>query len=183
MESLRQFVVVLNLILAIPTTSVVPNCNGPAVRLDPSPTWRGGGGGGGGGEGEDAAWATACTPQNNAQAYIHSVTYTHFHTWRGHSSFAILLDTTRGATDTGYMPSLDWRRAWRQGLLPTVGEILGSHWTAIARLKLGSPQPIRCCTTTVCHPHWVHGDKGNPKSKLEPWHQATANEIIKKDQF
>ena len=44
---------------------------------------------------------------------------------------------------TGYKPSLDWPRAWRQGLLPTMGEILGSHWTAIARLKLGSPQPVR----------------------------------------
>ena len=48
LESLRQFVVVLNLILAIPATSLVPNCNGPAVPLDPSPKWREGGGGGGG---------------------------------------------------------------------------------------------------------------------------------------
>ena len=75
------------------------------------------------------------------------------------------MDTTRGATDTGYKPSLDWRRAWRQGLLPTVGEILGSHWTAIARLKLGSPQPVRCCPATVCHPHRVHGDKGPPEKQ------------------
>ena len=141
---------------------------------------RGGGGGGGGG---DAAWATACAPHNTAQAYIHSITYTYFHTWRGHSSFAIRVDITRGATDTGYKPSLDWRRAWRQGLLPTEVEILGSHWTAIALLKLGSRQPVRCCPATVCHPHWVHGDKGNPKSRLEPWHQATTNEIIKIDQF
>ena len=41
LEFLRQFVVVLNLILATPATSLVPNCNGPAVPLDPSPTWRG----------------------------------------------------------------------------------------------------------------------------------------------
>ena len=139
---------------------------------------RGGRGGGG-----HAARATACPPHNTAQVYIHSITYTYFHTWRGHSSFAIRVDTTRGATDTGYKPSLDWRRAWRQGLLPTVGGILGSHWTAIAHLKLGSPQPVRCCPATVCHPHWVHGDKGNPKSRLEPWHQATTNEIIKIDQL
>ena len=49
MESLRQFVVVLNLILATPATSLVPNCNSLAVPLDPSSTWWGGGGGGGGG--------------------------------------------------------------------------------------------------------------------------------------
>ena len=65
-------------------------------------------------------------------------------------------------------------------MLLTVGEILGSHWTAIARLKLGSLQPVRCCPATVCHPHWVYGDKGNPKSRLEPWHQTATNEIIKK---
>ena len=117
-------------------------------------------GGGWGGRGH-AAWATACSPHNTAQAYIHSITYTYFHTWRGHSSFAIRVDTT----DTSYKPSLDWRRARRQGLLPTVGEILGSHWTAIARLKLGSPQPIRCCPATVCHPHWVLGDKGPPEKQ------------------
>ena len=134
---------------------------------------RGGGGGGGAGKGGHAAWAKASPPHNTAQAYIHSITYTYFHTWRGYSSFAIRVDTTRGAT------SLDWCRAFRQGLLPTVGEILGSHWTVIARLKLGSPHPVRCCPATVCHPRWVHGDKGNRKSRLEPWHQATTNEIIK----
>ena len=173
MESLRQFVVVLNLILATPATTLVPNCKGPAVPLDPSPTWRGG----------HAAWATACPPHNTAQAYIHSITYTYFHTWRGHSSFAIRVDTSRGVTETGYKPSLAWRRAWSRALLPTVGEILGSHWTTIARLKLGSPQPVRCCPAIVCHPHRVHGVKGNTKSRLEPWHQTTTNEITKKDQF
>lgn len=54
---------------------------------------------------------------------------------------------------------LNWRRARRQGLLPTVGGILGSHWTATARLKLGSPQSVRCCPATACPPHWVHGDR------------------------
>ena len=107
--------------------------------------------------------ATACPPHNTAQAYIHSITYTHFYTWRGHSSFTIRVDTTRGATDTSYKPSLNWCRALRQGLLPTVGEILRSNWTANARLKLGSPQSVRCCPATVCHPHWVHGDKGPPE--------------------
>ena len=40
---------------------------------------------------------------------------------------------------------LNCRRARRQGLLSTVGEILGSHWTATTRLKLGSSQPDSCC--------------------------------------
>ena len=77
----------------------------------------------------------------------------------------IYVDTRRGATDTGYKPSLDWRRARRQGFLSTEGEIHGSHWTAITSLKLGSPQPVRCCLTTLCHPHWVHGDKGSPEKQ------------------
>ena len=68
------------------------------------------------------------------------------------------VDTTRGATVIGYKPSRDWRKARRQGLLPTVGGILGSHWTAIAHLKLSSPQTVRCCPATVCYPHWGHGD-------------------------
>ena len=38
-------------------------------------------------------------------------------------------------------------------------------WTAIARLKLGSSQPVRCCPATVCHPHWVHWDKGKPEKQ------------------
>ena len=38
LESLKQFVVVFKLILATPATSLVPNCNGPAVPLDPSPS-------------------------------------------------------------------------------------------------------------------------------------------------
>ena len=118
---------------------------------------------GGGGGGGNAAWATACPPNNTTQAYIHSIAY--IHTWRGHSSFAIRVDTTRGATDTGYKPWLNWRRARCQGLLPMVGEILGSQWTAIARLKLDSPQPVRCCPATVYHPHWVHGDKGPPEKQ------------------
>ena len=95
----------------------------------------------------------------------HSFSHTYFHSWRGHSSFAIHVDTTRGAANTGYKSSLHWRRARSQGLLLTAGEILGSHWTAIAYLKLGSPQPVRCCPATVCHPHLVHGDKGPPEKQ------------------
>ena len=94
LQSIRQFVVVLNPILATPATSLVLNCNGPAVPLDPSPTWRCGEGRGGG----CAAWAAACPPHNAAQTYIHSFTYTYLKSWRGHSSFAIRVDITRGAT-------------------------------------------------------------------------------------
>ena len=35
-------------------------------------------------------------------------------------------------------------------------KILGSHWTATARLKLGSPQPDSCCPATIRLLHWVH---------------------------
>ena len=75
--------------------------------------WRGEGGWGRGGGGGAcyAARATVCPPHNTAQTYIHSITYTYFHTWRGHSSFTIRVDATRGATDTCCKPSLDWRRA------------------------------------------------------------------------
>ena len=125
--------------------------------------------------------ATACPPHNTA--YIHSITKTYFHSWRGHSSLAIRVETTWGATDKGYQQSLNWRRAWHQVLLPTVVETLGSHRTTIAHLKLGNPQPVRCCTAVVCHPRWVHGIRDYPKSRLEPWHQATTNTITKKDQF
>ena len=56
--------------------------------------WRGRVGGRGVEGGGHAAWATACFPHNIAQAYIHSTIYIYFHTWRGHSSFAICVDTT-----------------------------------------------------------------------------------------
>ena len=113
------------------------------------------------GEGGQVAWATACPPYHNAQAYIHR---SHQLTLTPHLERTLQLchlygvDSTREATDTGYKPSLNWHRVWCQGLLPTVGEIFVSHWTATACLKLGSPQSVRCCPTTVCFLHWVHGD-------------------------
>ena len=97
-------------------------------------------------------------------------------------AFAIRVYTTRGATDTAYKTSLDWRRALRQGLLLKVGEILGSHWTAITRLKLGSPQPVRCCPATVCHPHWVHGDKGPPEKQTGTMAPGNHKHYFKKQQ-
>ena len=153
MEPLRQAVVVYNLVLATPATTLVPNCNSFTAPLDQSVTWRGG----------------TCYMGNSRSSIYHrpgihpNLHHTHtdktsLQTGEDTPASPCGVDTTRGATVTGYKPSFDWRKARRQGLLPTVGGILGSHWTAIARLKLGSPQTERCCPRTVCYPHWVHGD-------------------------
>lgn len=37
---------------------------------------------------------------------------------------------------------LDWRRVQRQGSLPSVGEISGSHWTATARPSWAAPSQL-----------------------------------------
>ena len=62
-------------------------------------------------------------------------------------------------TVTDYKPKLNWHAAGCQGSFLMVGEVIQSHWTATAYLKLSSPQPIRCCPTTGHLPHWVHGDQ------------------------
>ena len=152
LEPLRQSVVVYNLVLATPVTALVPNCNSFAVTLDQSVTWRGG----------DVIHGQQpvlhiSLPRHTSELASHTDT-TALQTGEDTPASPCGVDTTRGATVTGYKPSFDWRKARRQGLLPTVGGILGSHWTAIARLKLGSPQTERCCPATVCYPHWVHGD-------------------------
>ena len=146
LESISQFVVVLNLILATPAMSLVPNCNGLAVPLDPSPTWRGG----------HAAWATACPPHNTAHLLNYLPLLPHLERTL---SFAIRVDTTReeqipvishhstGVERCARRCSRRWERS---------SDLTGQ----IALLKLGSPQPVRCSPATVCHPHWVHGDKG-----------------------
>ena len=67
------------------------------------------------------------------------------------------LNQTRGTLVTSYKSKADWRKLGRYGLSLTVGEVLASHWSATARLKLGSPQPVRCRPATVCLPHWVRG--------------------------
>ena len=114
-----------------------------------------------GGEGGHTVWATVCPPYHAAQAYIcpHHHLHTHINITpprpifstpppthshlnlerilRLRPSFGV--DRTRETTVTGYKPSLNWRRVQRQGLLLTVREIFVSHWTATARLKLGSP--------------------------------------------
>ncbi|KAK3887712.1 hypothetical protein Pcinc_008197 [Petrolisthes cinctipes] len=115
-----------------------------------------------GGEWGNVEWATTCPPYHNAQAYIrphhhlHTRTYNLERTLQLHHSFGV--DRTWEATDTGYKPSLNWHRVQRHGLLLTVGEIFESHWTATARLKLGSPQPqqqllliLASCLFTLHH--------------------------------
>ena len=91
---------------------------------------------------------------------IHAITYTLTPTLERTLQLCHLygVDSTQEATDTSYKPSLNWHRVWSQGLLPMVGEIFMSHWTATAHLKLGSPQLVRCCPIMVCFLHWVHGD-------------------------
>jgi len=127
---LGQSVVDFNFVLAAPATALVPNCNGLAVPLNPSATWRGGiccmG---------NMPFSTSHCPG------LHPITFTQLHTytWRGHSSFALGVDTTRGAADTSYKLPLNWRRARRRGLLLTVGEVLGSQWTATARPSWAAP--------------------------------------------
>ncbi len=68
------------------------------------------------------------------------------------------VEPTQEATATVYKPTRDWRKVWRHGLLPTMGEILGTRWTATARLKLDSAQSRRCCPVTAYLPYCVLGD-------------------------
>ena len=117
LESLRQLVVVYNIVLATPATALMPNRNSPAAPLDLSVSWRGGG------MLHGQQLALHRTPPRLTSDQ-HTPQTHNLHTWRGHSSVALGVDTTRGAAVTGYKPSLGWRRAWRQGLLPSVGEIL-----------------------------------------------------------
>ena len=107
MESLRQFVVVYNAVLATPAAALVPNRSSSAVPLDPSATWRGGTRY----MGNSLSSINHCPGLHPHNHQIHTYTCT----WRGHSSFAFSVDTTRGAADTGYKSSLNWRRARRQG--------------------------------------------------------------------
>nr|XP_058942010.1 uncharacterized protein LOC131770312 [Pocillopora verrucosa] len=46
-----------------------------------------------------------------------------------------------------------------------VGGIFASHWSAIARLRLGSPQPVRCRPVTVCLLQWVLRAKDNTEER------------------
>ena len=177
LEPLRQSVVVYNLVLATPATALVPNFNSFAVPLDQSVTWRGG----------------TCY-MGNIQSSIYHRPGIHPKFHHTHTDKTTLqtredtpaspcgVDTTRGATVTGYKPSFDWRKARRQGLLPTVGGILGSHWTAIARLKLAAPRqkgavPPRSAILIGCM-----GIRNHPKSSPQLAHQAR-KEKTKRDQL
>ncbi|KAK3888642.1 hypothetical protein Pcinc_007367 [Petrolisthes cinctipes] len=93
-----------------------------------------------------AAVHSTCPPYHNAQAYIRPHHHLHTHTYnlertlQLRHSFGVY--RIREAIDTGYKPSLNWRRVRRQELLLMVGEIFESHWIATVHLKLGSPQPL-----------------------------------------
>ena len=138
--------------MAVPVTPLVPNCSSPAVPLHLSVRWRGG---------------TSCMgislssiPQcPGSYLSMPSPIHSHPHLeWTLQLCHLYGVDSTWEATDTVYKPSLNWHRVWCQGLLPMVGEIFVSHWTATTCLKLGSPQSVRCCPAMVCFLYWVHGD-------------------------
>ena len=74
---------------------------------------------------------------------------------RGHFSCIAMQEETREMAVTGYKSLLNWRRAKRQGSFLAVGEVFQLHWTATARLKLSSSQPVRCCPATGHLPYWV----------------------------
>ena len=121
LEPLSQFVVVTNLVLETPATALVSNRNSFAVPLDQSVAWRGRG-----------------RVLHGQQPVLHISSSGHTSELASHTDKTTLqtgedtpaspcgVDTTRGAAVTGYKPSHDWRKARCQGLLPTVGGILGS---------------------------------------------------------
>ena len=63
-------------------------------------------------------------------------------------------------------------------MLLTVGEITMSQWIATARLKLGSPQPIRCYPAMAYLLHWVRGAQRN-FSTSRPVNPAPRNKKTK----
>ena len=145
-EPLRQLDIDLNFVLAVPATPLVPHCSSPAVPLDLSVGWRGG---------------TSCMGNSLSSMSqfpglypsMPSTTHSQLHlerTLQLHHLYGV--DSTREATDTSYKPSLNWHRVRCQGLLPMVGEIFMSHWTATACLQAGQPS-LRCCPTMVCSLH------------------------------
>lgn len=55
-----------------------------------------------------------------------------------------------------------WRRKGAPRISQrTVEETIASHWIATARLKLRSPQLVRCCPATACRLHWVREAKNS----------------------
>ena len=86
-----------------------------------------------------------------------------FTAWRGHSSLAAnpSSDTTREVTVTGYKSNSIGVGKGRHGLPPTVGEIIAFHRSVTARHKLGSPQPVRYGSATVCLLRRVRGAQGS----------------------
>ena len=71
-----------------------------------------------------------------------------------------------------------WRKLGRYGLFPTVGGAITPHWSAIARLKQGSPRLIRCWPVTVCLLQWVL--EAQDKIRREDWKPCTRQNKTKK---
>ena len=89
--------------------------------------------------------------------------------------------TSTPGEDTPASPSANTQHGEQQILVISLRSIGVEH--GARGCSLGSPQPVRCRPATVCHPHWVHGDKGQPDKQTGTMAQTTTNEIIKKDQF
>ena len=111
-----------------------------------------------------------------------------FAPWRGITpAMLICVDITRSAIVTGFKPHLVWRRDRRQGLHSSGRrDYLVPLNNYRLPLKLGSPQPIRCCSATGCFSHRVHGNYQyfSVTGDLQILHQTTTlNTNAKRDQL
>ena len=83
--------------------------------------------------------------------------FSFFAYWRGHFSVVSRHRHTLRVEIIGYKSLLDWCRAWRQGHSQSWEE--SSYSTGQlppTRLKLDSPQLVRCCPTTAYFSRWLH---------------------------
>jgi hypothetical protein len=133
---------------AAPATSLLPSCIGSAVPLDQPAAWRG----------EICSLGNCESPKPTRPGSVAPRLFPL------NTVFIIIISASpqgetekRGVAVTGYKLNPIDVGYERQGPLPTVGEVIAPHWTATARHKLGSPQPIRCCPVNAHLPHWVRG--------------------------
>ena len=123
-ESLRWLYVSGGFLPATPAANLIPNVV-PCIPLDPV----------------SEAKRRPCCMGSTWPPYTHA----RLALWRGHSSLTFTsASTTRKTAVMGYKSLLNLRRAGRHGLSSLVGGTIVTHWSTIARLKLGSPRPIRC---------------------------------------
>ena len=176
----KRFVVVLNLILAIPATSLVPNCNDLAVPLDSSPTWRGGGGGGGEGvkgmlHGQQPVphitlprLTSILSPTPTSKPGEDTPASPSVQIQHGEQQIPVISHRSIGVEQGARGCSRRWERSsdFTGQLSPA------SSWAAPSQEGVVPP---RSAILIGCM-----GIRDHPKSRLEPWHQATTNVIIKK---